>query len=257
MKTALPVILLASVLGACGSSDSGDSVAEPAAPAKIILPAPTATALAVGGSLDLARVAGVALAEPADKAWADVAAHQVALTLAPPVHQSVNLRHDPAAEPVPVTLQAASDGETLYLRLRWPDASADSDTSRTSFADGVAIQFALAGGEQTSFMMGGPGAAVNLWYWRADLPQPQNLAAGGFGSTTALPDNGLRASAIHTDSGDWVVVFSRPLNTDGEHQVNLNSLPVQLGLATWQGQEGQRDGLKHVTMGWLKLVASS
>lgn len=257
MKTVLPVILLVSLLAACGSPESGDKFADPSAPVKIVLPAPAATPLAVGGSLNLASVTGAPLAEPADKAWADVAAHQVTLTLAPPVHQSVNLRHDPAAEPVPLTLQAASDGEKLYLRLRWPDASADSATSRTRFADGVAVQFALGGGEQTSFMMGGPGAAVNLWYWRADLARPQNLAAGGFGSTTALPDNGLRASASHTDSGDWVVVFSRPLSTEGEHQVDLRSLPVQLGLATWEGEQGQRDGLKHVTMGWLKLVVPS
>ena len=67
----------------------------------------------------------------------------------------------------------------------------------------------------------------------------------------------MQASATHTDSGDWVVVFSRPLSIGGEHQVNLGSLPVHLGLATWQGEDRQRDGLKHVTMGWLKLVASS
>ena len=160
--------------------------------------------------------------------------------------------YDVAAPPVPVTLQAASDGEQLFLRLRWPDSTADTHNNREQFSDGAAVQFAL-GGPQTSFMMGAPGAAVNLWYWRAELEQPQNLAAGGFGNTTTLEQGALRSQAVHLDGGEWVLVFSRPLRAEGEYQVDLASGPVQLGLATWQGSDKQRDGLKHVTMGWLTL----
>ena len=158
-----------------------------------------------------------------------------------------------AATPVPVFIRAARDGENLYLRLRWPDASKNSSTGRTEFADGAAVQFALEGGDNTSFMMGAANGPVNIWYWKAGQEQAQNLAAGGFGSTTPLDSAGLISSSVYRDKGEWVVVFSRPLNTNGEHQVPLADGRANMAFALWQGADRQRDGLKHVTMGWVSL----
>ncbi len=191
-------------------------------------------------------------ASPLSTDWHRAPAYQVELTLAPPVHPSVQLRHQADTPPRPVRLQAARSSERLYLRLRWADSSADQQTSRTAFADAAAVQFPVGAAAQTSFMMGGPGQQVNLWYWRAGLEQPQNLAAAGFGSTTELQQGSLTAQSYH-DGSHWNLVLSRELNESGELQASLQE-SAALGLALWDGDGKQRDGLKHVTMGWVPLA---
>ena len=209
--------------------------------------------LQVGGSATLYRQAGADFSKPDSAAWRDAQAYSINLSLAPPVHASINLRHDASAPVVPVQFRAATDGDHYYLRLRWLDDSEDRATSRTEFADGVAVQFALGGGSSTSFMMGSPGTPVNIWYWKAGQDKPQNLAAGGFGSTTRLPTDELQVSEAYRENGEWVVVFSRPLQTSAEHQAELIAASVMLSLAVWQGDARQRDGLKHVSMGWITV----
>ena len=215
--------------------------------------------LAIGGSL-LALRSTVALDDPENPAWREAQEYRMELGLAPPVHQSINLRHDPSLPALPVYLRAASDGQNLYLRMRWADSSENRSTGRTDFADAAAVQFDLqaatdGGASSTSFMMGGPGGPVNIWYWKAGQEQPQNLAAGGFGSTTRLDQGALTVSEAYREQGEWVVVFSRPLAQPGEHTIQLNKSPANVAFALWQGEQRQRDGLKHVSMGWVSLQA--
>lgn len=210
-------------------------------------------ALAVGGIVSLSRQPGADFSTPDSPAWREAQEYSLDLNLAPPVHQSINLRYDPQTPAALVNLRAGSDGESLYLRLRWSDTTADVTTSREQFSDGAAVQFALDGGPATSYMMGAPTTPVNIWYWKAGLEQPQNLAAAGFGSTTRLAQGQLAVNSAYRDSGEWVLVFSRPLSPSGEHQVDLNDNTVAIALALWQGAAGQRDGLKHVSPGWVTL----
>ena len=212
-----------------------------------------AQALEAGGTVSLLQKTQANFSTPDSPAWRDAQEYSMALSLAPPVHPSINLRYDPAAPTMPVNLRAASDDQMLFIRLRWLDTTRNIATTRDEFSDGVAVQFALEGGDTTSYMMGATTTPVNIWYWNADADQPQNLAAGGFGSTTQLDAGQLTASNIYKESGEWVVVFSRPLSQEGDHQVDLNSDNVLMALALWQGDKRQRDGLKHVSPGWVTL----
>lgn len=209
--------------------------------------------LAVGGTVSLSQQPGANFSAPGSKAWREAQEYTMDLNLAPPVHPSVNLRYDPATPPVSVNLRAGSDGEKLYIRLRWSDATQDTATSREQFSDGAAVQFALGGGPATSYMMGAPTTPVNIWYWKAGSDDAQNLAAGGFGSTTRLDQGQLSANSAYRDGGEWVVVFSRPLARDGEHQVDLTQDNLSISLALWQGDSRQRDGLKHISPGWVTI----
>ena len=219
--------------------------------AKVEIDSGPTTDLELGASLPVSVSDSELLSQTHNSAWAEIPAYTVKLTLAPPVHPSVNLRYSPDTPPRSLQLRAASNGETLYLRLHWRDGSENLSTSRTEFADGVAVQFALGAGQTTSFMMGGPAQPVNIWYWKAGSNGAENLAAAGFGSTTPLDEQPVSASS-HYANGHWTVVLSRALATPGEHQADLNS-SVPIALALWQGETGQRDGLKHVTMGWIDL----
>lgn len=209
--------------------------------------------LQTGGSATLLSKPGGDFSNPDSTDWRDAQAYAIDLNPAPPVHASINLRLDPDAVPVPVHMRAATDGQRYYLRLRWRDESENQVTSRSEFADGIAVQFALEAGADTSFMMGGPGAPVNIWYWKAGQDQPQNLAAGGFGSTTRLPTGGLEVSSSYRENEGWTVVLSRPIATGEDLQVDLSVDSVILSLAVWQGDSRQRDGLKHVTLGWVTV----
>lgn len=218
----------------------------------VIIDDTPAVEIKVGDSIDLHTKAGANYTEPNAPAWRDVQEYRIDLSLAPPVHPSVNLRYQASAPTVPISIRTASDGARFYIRLRWQDSSQNITTSRSDFADAVAVQFALNGATSTPYLMGSPSAPVNIWYWKAGTEEAENLAAGGFGSTSRLPLTDLSVSSEYRRDGEWVVVFSRPIDVDGKHQMPLtNDKPAAISLAVWQGAEQQRDGLKHVTQGWL------
>ena len=125
MKKIVSVLGLVPLLFACGDAADVQPVPQTQTTTTQEVPGPPAQELAIGGNLRLHEVQGQSLVSPLDEAWGGVEAYRVELTLAPPVHQSINLRYDPGAAPVPVTLQVASSGERVYVRLRWPDDSAD------------------------------------------------------------------------------------------------------------------------------------
>ena len=68
-----------------------------------------------------------------------------------------------------VTAKALHDGEKLYVRVEWSDATKDESTSRQNeFTDAAAVQFPVTHGESVpAFCMGNPDAPVNIWQWKA------------------------------------------------------------------------------------------
>lgn len=198
--------------------------------------------------------------DPDDLIWDRLPMYRTTLLAAPPVHQSVRLRFDEGAtQGKHLYFQVARSSERFYIRLRWKDDSENRATTVDDFRDGVAVQYAL-GDVDTSYMMGsGPDAPVNIWYWRADHEQRiENLAAGGYGSTTRLPEQRVSGAsdylpeAIPQDS-EWHVVMSRPLEAEGEHEVSFDRDRVPMAFALWEGSDNERDGDKRVTHTWILL----
>jgi DMSO reductase family type II enzyme heme b subunit len=141
--------------------------------------------------------------------------------------------------------------------MRWRDDSYDTATTSNQFRDAAAVQFSL-GDDNTSYLMGtGPQEAVNIWYWPGDGGAVQNLAAGGYGSTTILPTQTVSGQGHYEnndgDPNEWAVVMSRPLEVGGDYEASFRRLEVPVAFAVWQGSDGQRDGLKHVSDGWVML----
>lgn len=199
--------------------------------------------------------------DPDDIIWERLPEYRVETQVAPGVHESVDLRIDYDQEGYDLFFIPARTSDRLYMRMRWRDASRDTTTSRTQFRDGVAVQFSL-GDDDTDYVMGtGPDAPVNIWYWRSDKNAAYSLAAGGPGSTTILPDQPVSGDSMYTEKSrpevnEWTVVMSRPWSAEGEYQVNLDRDTVPVAFAVWQGKDGQRDGLKNVSDGWVLLDVS-
>ncbi|WP_416137374.1 ethylbenzene dehydrogenase-related protein [Halomonas sp. HK25] len=201
--------------------------------------------------------------DPDDIIWNRVPLYRTHLLPAPPVHESVRLRFDDGAmRGKHLYFQVARTSERFYVRLRWKDESEDRANSVDGFSDGVAVQYAL-NGVDTSYMMGtGPEKPVNIWYWRADLSDVENLAAGGFGSTMLLPEQEVSGAGAYVEreiaqDSEWQVVMSRPLEAEGEHEVSFDGESVPVSFAVWQGSDHERDGNKRITHTWILLDTGS
>lgn len=201
--------------------------------------------------------------DPDDLIWDRVPTYRTHLLPAPPVHQSVNLRFaEGATRGKHLYFQVARTDERFYIRLRWKDSTEDRGTTVDDFRDGVAVQYALKDAD-TSYMMGtGTDKPVNIWYWRADQPQVENLAAGGYGSTTTLEQQTVSGAGAYVPEqialdSEWHVVMSRPLKAVDKYDVNFErKTTVPMGFALWQGSDKERDGNKRVTHTWILLDTS-
>ena len=199
--------------------------------------------------------------DPDDIIWNRLPIYSTYLLPAPPVHQSVALRfNEGASRGKYIKFQVARTDERFYIRMRWKDATENRDTTVDKYRDGVAVQFALKGTE-TSYMMGtGKDQPVNMWYWLADQDRVENLAAGGFGSTTILENQTVTGSSKYAPQqikkdNTWYVVMSRPLKTSNEHDVDFDREIIPMGFAVWQGNDNERDGNKRITHTWILLDA--
>lgn len=197
--------------------------------------------------------------DPDDLIWDRLPMYRTPLLPAPPVHPSVKLRFDDGVtHGKHIYFQVARTSERFYVRLRWKDVTENRATTVDDFSDGVAVQYAI-NDVDTSYMMGsGPDNPVNIWYWRADQNQVENLAAGGFGSTTTLPEQTVTGASSYVtgeipQDNSWYVVMSRPLEAGDEHEVNFERATVPMGFAVWQGNDDERDGNKRVTHTWILL----
>lgn len=193
--------------------------------------------------------------DPDDIIWDRLPEYRVSMSPAPGVHESVELRVNYDAEPRPLYFTLAKTSERFYVRLRWVDDTRDTATRFDRFRDGAAVQFSL-GDDETSYIMGdGPNSAVNIWYWRSGDNAVQNLAAGGPGSTTMLDQQPVSGDSLYFnndgDPNEWTVVMSRPLAVAGDYDASLRRDTVPIAFALWQGSDGQRDGLKSVSDGWI------
>lgn len=197
--------------------------------------------------------------DPDDLIWQRIPVYRTQLFAAPPVHQSIGLRFDEGAmQGKHLYFQVARTSDRFYVRLHWKDETENRTTAVDKFSDGVAVQFALNGAD-TSYMMGtGPEKPVNIWYWRADNRNIENLAAGGFGSTTLLPaqtvsGDGLFVGERVRQDSEWQVVMSRPLKPADKHEVDFTAGVIPMSFAVWQGNDNERDGNKRVTHTWIML----
>lgn len=184
---------------------------------------------------------GADAADPTASAWTDVPAVTMSLSSAPsglPEASNVSVQR--------ARLQAATNGSHAFLRVSWPDATADRNvTGPREFFDAVAVQVPTNESARPPIAMGGTDNQVNVWYWSGD-GSTEELLAGGAGTTTEFVESSVDAEANHSD-GAWHVTFTRPL----EGGVNRTDLSVErdvdVAVAVWNGSYDERAGRKAVS----------
>ncbi|MFB6183632.1 MAG: ethylbenzene dehydrogenase-related protein [Haloarculaceae archaeon] len=187
------------------------------------------------------------LSNPTADAWSDVPAVDVALSSAP---SGLPDASDTSVSTVDV--QAAHDGESIYLRLHWTDHTADENvTGPREFADAVAVQVPANTSQHPAIAMGSTRTPVNVWYWNADTGI-EELLAGGPGSVTRFDSTAISANVVRTDDG-WTMVYSRPLRADADGRTDVAmEHDLDVAFAVWNGSNMERSGRKAVSE-WYHL----
>lgn len=143
-----------------------------------------------------------------------------------------------------VKVRAQRGATTLALHLEWTAPRPTTERGVGKFVDAAAMQWPLSPGDELPYVgMGHRGAPVAVCFWRAD-GTVELLSAEGFGTLTAQPGTAARARGAWND-GRWRVVLSCPAMPSSPE-----ALPV--GFAVWNGEGGERDGLKRLSA-WQRL----
>ena len=201
-----------------------------------------------------------ALLDPDGRPWRGIRADTLPMTGTPLGLQPTDaIRASWADRPIGaverVAVSAVHDGRTLAFRLEWRDADENREMpDTTAFADAGAVALpAVVGAPLVT--MGSSGAAVNLWYWRADEETGRHVVAEGLGTSRTLDRELVRTRGIWKQ-GRWRVVIARALRVRTSEPV-AQLRPgdgTQFAVAVWEGGRGERAGLKAFSGGWRTLA---
>jgi DMSO reductase family type II enzyme heme b subunit len=155
-------------------------------------------------------------------------------------------------------VQAAHNGTDIFFRLTWEDPDKSVEITDTNiFSDGCGILMPLNGGDPPIDEMGSKDFPVNAWFWRADFKDSaRNTFARGLGTTLFSKQSPIVAKAVWAN-GAWSVVFARALTVpeQKEEAVQLTAgKPVKIGFSVWEGNNGERAGVKSFSKEWRELT---
>ncbi|MFC5367512.1 ethylbenzene dehydrogenase-related protein [Salinirubrum litoreum] len=179
---------------------------------------------------------------PDSAAWDTVPPVTVPLASAP---SGVPNASDTSVERLKV--QTARTDDRFYVRLSWPDATADRNvTGPRDYRDAVAVQLPVNTSARPPISMGSTRNMVNVWYWQAG-GETEELLAGGPGTTTEYETEAVETTTGH-DDGRWTVVLSRNIESDAPNRTTLAvDHDVDVAFAVWNGSQMERSGRKSVS----------
>ncbi len=157
-----------------------------------------------------------------------------------------------------LTVQPAHNGTDVFFRLSWEDSTKNTEITDTNvFPDGCGILIPVSGGDPPIDEMGSKDFPVNAWFWRADLKDvPHNTVAKGLGTTQFSKQCVIQTKSVWNE-GRWTVVFARSLVVPEQKDESVQLLvgtPVKIGFAVWEGNNGERGGVKSFSKEWRELT---
>jgi len=197
------------------------------------------------------RGEGASLLELAAASWAQAKPTRILLNRTPRLYQT-----EPVPDrPVPgLEVRALRAGDKLYLRLLWDDTTKNAPAApprktgtggmeeqlykrptgeTATFADAAAVMVPeqWLGPTFPALLMGDKSHPVRLFYWNASHGVEEMTASG---RATPKPLGRIVAHRAHHADGKWVLTLELPDQPAG----------CPLAFAVWDGEAGDRDGLK-------------
>lgn len=203
-------------------------------------------------SIQAVRVEGALPSDPSDPRWQQVP--RTDLMLSSSFYQDQKLFETAVHA---ISAQALYNEEGVAFRLRWHDRS----ESRGNPAD--AVSMALLGDRKRKWKVGSlrswpadPEAApLHLLSWSAADGEATETVARGLPRQEGVPETPSRriAAASTYEDGEWLLVFSRPLEGALDGAVTLQSGETALlGLMVWDGGNDEQ-GRRHASSNWVDL----
>lgn len=213
-----------------------------------------------------AKLVSGSLVEPEASGWGSAALEQIDLAAVPIAGQPSSYIRTAWADRSyglvrDLSVQAAHDGEKLFLRIEWVSptrqaansngkAAANPIEGPDAFPDALAVM-APVNGDARLESMGSDKEPVSVWRWSADnTDRVEELTATGIGSITACGSTrGLSVKASE-DGDSWQLVLSTPF--EGSPGLSPGGT-VKVAFAVWAGVNQERGGIKSATREWIEL----
>lgn len=156
-----------------------------------------------------------------------------------------------------IECRVAHNAKKISVHLSWDDKTRNDEIKDLDqFIDGVAVMFPLTD-QADPMTMGDEKNPVNAWFWRANMAEPFDVIAHGFGSSNRRPGKelGLTVTSIH-EKGRWSVVFQRALRAGMFSRQQVAFAPGKIAgisFAVWDGGNDDRSAQKSVSTRWEPL----
>jgi DMSO reductase family type II enzyme heme b subunit len=166
--------------------------------------------------------------DPHSAVWDSAAPSE--FKLAPQVHWPDRIQEVTVKS---VKVRGLHNGQDVAILVEYQDPTEDA-------ADAAALEF-MVGDKKAHFAHGQPllqveGGPVNIWYWKKANGKGTDMSAKGFKTLRPQDQQDVSATGAWQD-GTWKVVFSRPLETGDEHDVQINPGEwISVAFAFWDGQ---------------------
>lgn len=162
--------------------------------------------------------------------------------------KKVNAKLDQELGPRTAQVKALYSKSKLGVQISWTDDTPDQLDKRyfDAFGDAAAIEIPqrFGAGESLPYIgMGDIDHPVVVAIQRAhkDASHNRQFVAAGFGSLTPIPSNTAMQMTYDAEAKRWHAVFVRPLK---DHNLDLKTGLVPVGLAIWEGGVHERGGNK-------------
>ena len=200
------------------------------------------------------------LLDPTGPQWQGVPREAVTMGPTPAEKQNspyaqLRARKRPHGKLASLSVRSAHNGKDIAFLLEWTDPTRNLDFMDGKSPDGAGILFPLKGDAPLT-NMGSESQPVDAWFWRADLGEAaESLSAAGLGTVERVANGQVTARSEWAD-GTWRVVLARPLSIDAQTQPATRleaGRSVKVAFAVWDGELGERAGLKSFSQTWLDL----
>ncbi len=196
-----------------------------------------------------AYVPGLIAPDPADPAWAQ--ASETIINFSRRLNEAGARATFVPDEKRYVKVKSVHNGTEIFFFYQWnAPAENNSVDDYPVFADAFAMEFPLFT-DDSPLWMGAMDKPVNIIFWRADLPGPENIVAGGIGTPQISPDAASRNIRHYQkwENGTWTVIITRPMEAVSENQVSfVRGRSYRVAFANWKGGAyAERGGHKMVS----------
>jgi DMSO reductase family type II enzyme heme b subunit len=157
-----------------------------------------------------------------------------------------------------IWMKSVYNADSIFFYLEWDSPKANLKIEDIHiFPDGIALLMPLKDIEKTPITeMGTKDYPTTSWYWRPDFDnKPKNQVAHGL-STSLYTEKSSIVSDSKWENGKWHVVMGRTMKANRPGEETLDFAPgakIGLGIAVWEGENGERGGIKAFSKEWRFL----